>query len=117
MIARWKEAGDQPVFIIGMPRSGATLVDQILASHPEARGASRTTTLPTRRNRHGKLRRLNAGAGRAVQKLLFIDGAADDPAVADISLGDGPRPAEDPRAFDAHEVMQRLGPTIQGPQS
>lgn len=38
-------------------------------------------------------------------------------ASADISLGNGPRPAEDPRAFDAREVMQRLGPTVQRPQS
>ena len=28
-----------PVFIIGMPRSGSTLVEQILSSHPEACGA------------------------------------------------------------------------------
>jgi len=28
-----------PVFIIGMPRSGTTLVEQIVASHPEAHGA------------------------------------------------------------------------------
>lgn len=26
----------QPVFIVGMPRSGSTLVDQIIASHPDA---------------------------------------------------------------------------------
>ena len=28
-----------PVFVIGMPRSGTTLVEQILASHPEVFGA------------------------------------------------------------------------------
>jgi len=28
-----------PVFIVGMPRSGTTLVEQILASHPEVHGA------------------------------------------------------------------------------
>ncbi|GAB4336128.1 MAG: tetratricopeptide repeat-containing sulfotransferase family protein [Desulfobulbaceae bacterium] len=27
-----------PIFIVGMPRSGTTLVEQILASHPEVRG-------------------------------------------------------------------------------
>jgi tetratricopeptide (TPR) repeat protein len=32
-------ASDLPVFIVGMPRSGTTLVEQILASHPEAHGA------------------------------------------------------------------------------
>ena len=30
---------DLPVFIVGMPRSGTTLVEQILASHPDVHGA------------------------------------------------------------------------------
>ncbi len=30
---------EQPVFIVGMPRSGTSLVEQILASHPEIEGA------------------------------------------------------------------------------
>jgi Sulfotransferase family len=30
------DLSDRPVFIVGMPRSGTTLVEQILASHPEA---------------------------------------------------------------------------------
>jgi tetratricopeptide (TPR) repeat protein len=30
---------DAPVFVIGMPRSGTTLVEQIIARHPEAGGA------------------------------------------------------------------------------
>jgi tetratricopeptide (TPR) repeat protein len=29
----------RPIFIIGMPRSGSTLVEQILASHPDVQGA------------------------------------------------------------------------------
>jgi tetratricopeptide (TPR) repeat protein len=29
----------QPVFVVGMPRSGTSLVEQIIASHPEAKGA------------------------------------------------------------------------------
>ena len=32
-------ASEQPVFIVGMPRSGTTLVEQILASHAEVHGA------------------------------------------------------------------------------
>ena len=32
--------GDEtPIFIVGMPRSGSTLVEQILASHPQVVGA------------------------------------------------------------------------------
>ncbi len=30
---------DVPVFVLGMPRSGTTLVEQILASHPQVQGA------------------------------------------------------------------------------
>jgi Flp pilus assembly protein TadD len=36
------EVSDQPVFILGMPRSGTTLVEQILASHPKVFGAGET---------------------------------------------------------------------------
>jgi hypothetical protein len=32
-------SSDRPVFIVGMPRSGTTLAEQILASHPEVFGA------------------------------------------------------------------------------
>ena len=30
---------DSPIFVVGMPRSGSTLVEQILASHPDVAGA------------------------------------------------------------------------------
>jgi tetratricopeptide (TPR) repeat protein len=33
------QESDRPVFVLGMPRSGTTLVEQILASHPEVHGA------------------------------------------------------------------------------
>jgi tetratricopeptide (TPR) repeat protein len=36
----------QPVFILGMPRSGSTLVEQILASHPDVAAAGELTDLP-----------------------------------------------------------------------
>jgi len=38
-------ADPRPVFIVGMPRSGTTLVEQILASHPQVRGAGETHAL------------------------------------------------------------------------
>ena len=38
-------ASEAPVFIVGMPRSGTTLVEQILASHPNIHGAGELTVL------------------------------------------------------------------------
>ncbi len=38
-LARSKTTSDKPVFIVGMPRSGTTLIEQIIAAHPQAYGA------------------------------------------------------------------------------
>ncbi len=37
---------ERPIFIIGMPRSGTTLIEQILASHPRVYGAGERKELP-----------------------------------------------------------------------
>jgi len=45
---KFKNVGDRdasPIFIVGMPRSGTTLVEQILASHPDVFGAGELTVL------------------------------------------------------------------------
>ncbi|HEY1992501.1 MAG TPA: tetratricopeptide repeat protein, partial [Gammaproteobacteria bacterium] len=42
---RLDSADPRPVFIVGMPRSGTTLVEQILASHPQVHGAGETHAL------------------------------------------------------------------------
>lgn len=42
LIAHLRGSGDPsrvPIFVLGMPRSGTTLVEQIIASHPEVHGA------------------------------------------------------------------------------
>ena len=44
-------SSDTPVFIVGMPRAGASLVEQIIAAHPRAAGA-------------GALPHIDLGAGR-----------------------------------------------------
>lgn len=36
----------QPVFIVGMPRSGTTLMERIIASHPKADGAGELAEMP-----------------------------------------------------------------------
>ena len=85
---------DKPVFIVGMPRSGTTLIEQIIASHPKAYGAgelphlsriasilgatSKTiefdatkvaaqTADDVRRVAEGYLERLTEGAGKAIR--------------------------------------------------
>ncbi|MBZ9864972.1 sulfotransferase [Mesorhizobium sp. CA15] len=38
---------DTPIFVVGMPRSGTTLVEQIIASHPQVFGAGELNILKT----------------------------------------------------------------------
>ena len=40
------ESSEQPVFVVGMPRSGTSLVEQIAASHPRVFGAGELTFFP-----------------------------------------------------------------------
>ena len=51
--AGFGNADERPVFIIGMPRSGTTLAEQILASHHQAEGLGELTTLPEIMSRLG----------------------------------------------------------------
>jgi tetratricopeptide (TPR) repeat protein len=44
----------RPIFIVGMPRSGSTLVEQILAGHPAVFGAGELATLPRLIGRFGE---------------------------------------------------------------
>jgi tetratricopeptide (TPR) repeat protein len=45
-VQNWGTNTDLPIFVLGMPRSGTTLVEQILASHPEVFGAGELGELP-----------------------------------------------------------------------
>jgi tetratricopeptide (TPR) repeat protein len=61
-----------PIFVLGMPRSGSTLIEQILASHPQVHGAGELRDLDTAAR--GVLR----GIGLPVQFPEFVpslDGA------------------------------------------
>lgn len=42
-LPRTQHGSQRPVFIVGMPRSGTSLVEQILASHPQAHGGGELT--------------------------------------------------------------------------
>jgi tetratricopeptide (TPR) repeat protein len=45
--AGWGAEAADPIFIVGMPRSGSTLVDQILASHPAVEGTRELQDIQT----------------------------------------------------------------------
>jgi Flp pilus assembly protein TadD len=62
-----------PVFIVGMPRSGTTLAEQILAAHPLAHGAGERPAL-------GRLAwRLGAGeSAESIARIATLDQAALD---------------------------------------
>lgn len=65
-----REAED-PIFIIGMPRSGSTLVEQILASHPSIEGTEELIYL-------GNMASLLSGGRRAgLEPSEFVDAIAD----------------------------------------
>ena len=42
----WGDPSDLPVFVLGMPRSGTTLVEQILGSHSQVFGAGELSLVP-----------------------------------------------------------------------
>ena len=71
LIAAKSGGGDalpMPIFVLGMPRSGTTLIEQIIASHPLVHGAGELRTQRGRAHRaragrqHHPLSRVRAGA-------------------------------------------------------
>jgi len=74
LIARHAGMGDpapDPIFIVGMPRSGSTLIEQILASHPMIEG---TMELPDLPRLAGTIR----GAGGALYPQALATLSGDD---------------------------------------
>jgi tetratricopeptide (TPR) repeat protein len=63
---------DGPVFIVGMPRSGTSLVEQILAGHPDMHGGGELKLL------HARLRRRlgHHAATHPLERLVELDDAA-----------------------------------------
>ena len=74
--ARAQDIDPAPVFIVGMPRSGTTLAEQILAAHPQVHGAGERTALADAVHRLGggdvedpeTLRRIAALDGEALER-------------------------------------------------
>jgi len=70
-----------PIFILGMPRAGSTLIEQILASHPEIEGTMELPDIPAIARRLG-------GEGQAIADSAYPDCLAGLDADALQSLGE-----------------------------
>ena len=68
-------AAPDPIFILGMPRAGSTLVEQILASHSEIEGTMELPDIPALVKRLGG-RRLKSEASAYPECLAGLDPAA-----------------------------------------
>ena len=82
----WGLATDRPIFVVGMPRSGTSLVEQILASHPRVFGAGELRlageafrALPAGGFREGLARLDREGLGRLARRHLDGLAALDGP--------------------------------------
>ena len=81
--AGWGDPSDLPVFVIGMPRSGTSLIEQIAASHPSVHGAGERSdvgriesTLDRSGNANWDRAEADALAGAHVARLRGIGGQA-----------------------------------------
>ena len=61
--ASYGDFSEEPVFVLGMPRSGTTLTEQICSSHPEVHGVGEI----------GKLRRIAGSLGLTPQSVEAFD--------------------------------------------
>lgn len=74
-----KDAGDpseRPVFIVGMPRSGTTLTEQIISSHPQVFGAGELAKMNEILSTHTQA--LMQAGGRKAYPLWVPDASAED---------------------------------------
>ena len=73
-----KPTGPTPIFIVGMPRAGSTLIEQILASHSLIEGTMELMTLPNleRTIRIAGGKKFNKGYPQSLRKLQSKELAA-----------------------------------------
>ncbi|MGX5804115.1 tetratricopeptide repeat-containing sulfotransferase family protein [Bradyrhizobium sp. Arg314] len=67
--AAYGHPSDLPVFVLGMPRSGTTLTEQICASHPNVHGAGELSKLRRVANGIGLAKRSNANLGESIATI------------------------------------------------
>tara|TARA_R110000824_G_scaffold11746_13_gene51564 strand:+ start:7320 stop:8963 length:1644 start_codon:yes stop_codon:yes gene_type:complete len=71
-----------PIFVVGMPRTGTTLVDRILSSHPNVESAGELQAMPL------ALKRLAATSSRTVidRETVEVSGNIDPGKIAEVYL-------------------------------
>ena len=69
----WGARDGSPIFIVGMPRSGSTLVEQILASHPAIEGTHELVELGRCAKDAGDLAHLTTEAARRLGERYLED--------------------------------------------
>ncbi len=74
--AGWGAPDRDPIFVLGMPRAGSTLIEQILASHPEVEGTQELPDIQAIVRRLGATREGKAGNHLAVLGDLDRDAVA-----------------------------------------
>ena len=64
----WGASSEEPIFVVSLPRSGSTLVEQILASHSQVEGTAELSDIATLAARVGvsNMAALDADAARAL---------------------------------------------------
>ncbi len=67
-----------PIFVVGLPRSGSTLIEQILASHSKIEGTMELRILPYMVGRIAAKRSVTAGSGQ-IHRTLQTDAQAPYP--------------------------------------
>jgi tetratricopeptide (TPR) repeat protein len=74
----WGDDSELPVFIVGMPRSGSTLLQQIAGSHPQVYGAGELTDIRRLSKNLGSLSAdaIKRAAGNYLHRLRELGGAA-----------------------------------------
>ena len=71
----WGEQSSAPIFVLGMPRSGSTLVEQMLGGHPNVEACGEMPAIPALL--HETAGRLGLDVGNDIVKLLQSLSAGD----------------------------------------
>jgi hypothetical protein len=66
----WGSGRADPIFIVGLPRSGSTLLEQILASHSQVEGTGELPDIPS--IGRGLISRPNPGGGQAYPEPVAV---------------------------------------------